>query len=170
MSRFGYVMTTYFWVVWIVVTAFLHPSPHLLWNTSASAPTGLYALRPVQPLARGDLVAAMPPPTLADFMSRRRYLPKGVPLLKYVAALPGQAVCRHGLTVTIDGKPAATALTRDHVGRPLPAWSGCVTLKPGQVFLLNPAVPASFDGRYFGVLPAAALTARAVPLFQTGSR
>jgi len=40
-----------------------------------------------------------------------------------------------------------------------------------QVFLLNPAEPASFDGRYFGPLPIDNITGRARPVFvRTGHR
>ena len=35
-------------------------------------------------------------------------------------------------------------------------------LRPGEVFLMNPTVPDSLDGRYFGPLPAASIVARAV--------
>jgi type IV secretory pathway protease TraF len=50
----------------------------------------------------------------------------------------------------------------------LPAWKGCRTLRAGEVFLLNPNIPDSFDGRYFGPLSAAAITARAEPLWIIG--
>lgn len=69
------------------------------------------------------------------------YLPLGVPLLKPVAALPGQRVCRIGAAVTVDGKPLGDALARDHRGRPLPVWQGCRHVLPGQVFVMNAAVP-----------------------------
>src|SRR3546814_15964061 len=53
----------------------------------------------------------------------------------------------------------------DLLGRPLPRWSGCHTLGPSEVFLMNPTVPDSLDGRYFGPLPTTALVARAEPLW-----
>ena len=137
----------------------------LLWNASASAPIGLYFLRPAVPLHVTELVAVAPPAPLATFMATRGYLPLGVPLLKHVAALRGQTVCRSGRAITIDDAAAATALDHDSNGRPLPSWQGCRTLRPGEIFLLNSAVPGSFDGRYFGVLSATAITARAVPLW-----
>ncbi len=166
MTRFGYGITTYLTVLWIGVTAFLHPSPCLLWNTSASVPIGLYLLQPGRSLTVGDLVAAMPPPPLAAFMNARHYLPKGVPLLKHVGAMQGQTVCRHGATITVNGEIVAVALARDRDNRALPVWTGCHTLSSEQVFLLNPGVPASFDGRYFEVLPITAITARAVLLWR----
>ena len=101
--------------------------------------------------------------TLED-LSIRGYLPEGVPLLKHVAAKAGQRVCRIGAVVSVDARPVATARARDGKGRPLPIWRGCRTLKPGEIFLLNPSVPDSLDGRYFGPLPTSAVIGRATPL------
>ncbi|MEJ1967045.1 MAG: S26 family signal peptidase [Rhizomicrobium sp.] len=137
----------------------------LLWNASASAPRGLYLLHPALPLHAGELVAVMPPESLARFAALRAYLPSGVPLLKHIAALDGQKVCRFADRVTIDGRIAALARKRDSRGRTLPRWQGCRTLRAGEVFLLNSAIPDSFDGRYFGVLSANTITARAEPLW-----
>ena len=137
----------------------------LLWNTSASVPRGLYWLRPASPLHANELVAVKPPEPLAKFLAARGYLPLGVPLLKHIAALPGQTVCRHAHTVTVDGHAVAVAREHDAHGRLLPSWQGCRTLRAGAVFLLNPTIPDSFDGRYFGALPASAITAHAEPLW-----
>ena len=41
-----------------------------------------------------ELVAVEPPEPLATFLAERRYLPRGIPMLKHVLALPGQTVCR----------------------------------------------------------------------------
>jgi conjugative transfer signal peptidase TraF len=165
MTRFGYVMMTYLVTLGIGVTALFHPKPRLLWNASASVPTGLYALRPVSPLKDGDIVAAIPSRALSRYMAIRFYLPLGLPLIKHVGALPGQTVCRRGSAVSIDGRPVAAARPSDHLHRPLPSWQGCHRIAPDEVFLLNPAVPDSFDGRYFGVLPMASVMGRTVPLW-----
>jgi conjugative transfer signal peptidase TraF len=168
MSRFGYVMVTYLMTFWVIITAFFHPHPHIIWNASASVPTGPYLLQRLDLLAAGDLVAVKPSTSLAAYMAERRYLPLNTPLLKHLGALPGQTVCRDGFAVRIDGKTVAMALARDHLGRPLPIWSGCRTLKPDQVFLLNARVPDSFDGRYFGPVPMSWLIGRAAALFGQG--
>jgi conjugative transfer signal peptidase TraF len=165
MSRFGYMMTTYLMTLAIGTFSLFHHTPRLMWNASASTPVGLYSLHPADQLRVGDLVADLPPPTLSRFMAVRRYLPLNVPLLKYVGALSGQTVCRQGLLVSVDGRRVAVALTRDHARRPLPVWQGCRLLRPGEIFLLNPAAPDSFDGRYFGVLLLDTITARAEPLW-----
>ncbi|MEI9986597.1 MAG: S26 family signal peptidase [Aliidongia sp.] len=164
MTRFGYVMATYFAMLGIGGLAFVHPVPRLIWNATASTPTGLYALRPVGQLHALELVAVRPPEPVASFLADGGFLPKGVPLLKHVMALPGQTVCRTGDAVTVDGITVGYARERDHLGRTLPAWSGCRTLRPGEVFLMNPTVPDSLDGRYFGPFPTSSIVGRAVPL------
>ena len=117
MTRFGYVMTTYFSVLAIGGLAFVHVSPKLIWNASASAPIGLYAVASDDDLAVGDLVVVDPPESLATYLAERGYLPEGVPLLKHVAALPGQRVCRDGAAVAVDDIPLAQAQPSDRFGR-----------------------------------------------------
>jgi len=57
MTRFGYVMTTYFCVLAIGGLSFVHVAPRLIWNASASTPIGLYAIHPAEHLEVTDLVA-----------------------------------------------------------------------------------------------------------------
>ncbi len=137
----------------------------LVWNVSASVPVGLYRLVPVTILRVGDLVAVRPSPTLARYMASRRYVEASALLVKPVAAVAGQRVCRSGAIVTLDGATVATALVADRMRRPLPVWTGCRRLRRGEVFLLVPGVPASFDGRYFGPVATTAIVGRAVPLW-----
>src|SRR5690606_41596012 len=59
---------------------------------SASVPVGLYSVRPAGEIEIGDLVAVLPPDDLATFLDARGYLPRGVPLIKRVLALPGTEV------------------------------------------------------------------------------
>lgn len=137
----------------------------LLWNSSASVPVGLYRVLPPRVLHVGDVAVVMPPDPLAATLAARGSLPSGVPLIKPIAALDGQTICRHGLHITIDGALVGAALVHDHRGRPLPAWAGCRTLGPSEVFLMNPTEPDSFDGRYFGALPMSSIIGRATPLW-----
>ena len=146
-----------------------HVRPRLIWNATASAPIGLYAVEPDSRPKVGELVAVRPNPTLARWMVDRGYIGRNVPLVKRVAAAAGAHVCRSGPHVSIDGRVGATALIRDHRGRELPAWSGCQTLGPGQLFVLN-AAPASLDGRYFGQTPITAVVGRAVPIWAPAGR
>lgn len=149
----------------IAATLWRDPPLKLVWNVTASAPVGLYWVAPARPLRRGDLVVIRPPDALAIFLAERDYLPIGVPLIKPLAALPGQRICRAGEVVRIDGVPIARARRRDRLGRDLPTWQGCLRLADGQVFLLNPAREDSLDGRYFGPVSAGAVVGRAAPLW-----
>ena len=165
MTRFGYVMTAFVAMAGMGAPAFLHPAPRLIWNATASTPTGLYALQPIGRPHLSELVAVRPPEPVASYLADGGFLPKGVPLLKNVMAVAGQTVCRAGDAITIDQIEVGVARDRDHLGRPLPRWSGCHTLTPGEIFLMNPTVPDSLDGRYFGPFPITSIIARAVPLW-----
>lgn len=139
--------------------------PRLIWNASASVPVGLYFAQSFGRLEVGDLVAVTPPKELGGFLAEREYLPRGMPLIKHVLALPGASVCRKGPTIFVGGKPYGRARERDRLGRSLPRWQGCHTLGEGKVFLMNPDAPDSFDGRYFGRLPVTTITAKLTPVW-----
>ncbi len=140
-------------------------SRYAVWNATASVPTGLYAIRGKASLHVGERVAIEPPPELRSLLAERLYLPTGVPLIKRIAAVRGQRVCRFGHGVTIDGDFAGVARARDRLGRPLPVWAGCRTLRVGELFVMNPAAPDSFDGRYFGPLRLDTVIGRATPVW-----
>ena len=142
--------------------------PLYIWNASNSVPIGLYRLQPATTLAVTELVAIQPPDLLAAFLDLNGYLPIGVPMLKRVLALPGQTICRDGLTIAVDGIDVGQAQERDGRGRPLPVWHGCRLIADGDVFVMNWQSTDSFDGRYFGPLPASAVIGRAVPVWTKG--
>lgn len=100
------------------------------------------------------------PAVIAEFAHARAYLPRGALLLKPVAAVGGDRVCRWRRSILINARLRAVAADSDRAGRPLPIWRGCRTLQPGDVFVLSPK-PHSFDSRYFGVLTRADLAGRA---------
>jgi type IV secretory pathway protease TraF len=104
------------------------------------------------------------PTGVAALASQRRYLPRNVPMVKRVAALSGDTVCRAGSAVRVNGEFAATALDHDSLGRALPHWTGCFLLGRSDVFLLT-APPHSFDSRYFGAVLRASLIERIEPLW-----
>jgi conjugative transfer signal peptidase TraF len=140
-------------------------APAWLWNTTASAPEGLYRLRLVRALAVGDWIAVRPPAPLVQWLAQRGALPRGVLLLKRVAALAPSTVCRRGDRLWVDGAPRATVLASDSRGRLLPQWRPCRPLGADEVLLLNDA-PGSLDSRYFGTVPRAAVVAQASPVWR----
>lgn len=168
MTRFAWVMVTYFSALATAVSIFIDPDKKLIWNPSASVPVGLYRIERGGALLVGALAVVMPPDELAGFLDERRYLPKGLPLIKRVLALSGTTVCRNGAEVTAYGMTYGQARERDGQGRPLPVWQGCRTLRAGEAFFMNWDSPDSFDGRYFGPLPLGSVVGRAIPLWTTG--
>ena len=138
-------------------------APMLVWNASASAPIGLYRIA-TRPAKIGDFVLVRPDEKLANFIVARDYLPEDIPLLKRVAALSGDEICRTGNVVLIDEIPVAEALNFDSAGRPMPVWSGCFRLKEGEIFLLN-APRNSLDGRYFGATKMKQVVGIAIPVW-----
>jgi conjugative transfer signal peptidase TraF len=165
MTRSGILLTTSAATVGIALTAFIDVPKKLIWNASASVPLGLYAITAVDQLSVGDRVAIDPPEPLATFLAERGYLPRGVPLLKTIAAAAGQRVCRIGGKIIIDGRAVGETRARDRLGRELPQWQGCRRISEGEFFLMNASVSDSFDGRYFGSTPATAIIGRARPLW-----
>lgn len=164
MTRRGYVFITVVAAQVTVILACIDPAPRLVWNATASAPIGLYAVSPGASPSVGDLALVMPDRHLAHWLARRHALPLGVPLIKHVAATAGQTVCRSGVTITIDHRAVAKARIRDTAGRPLPVWSGCRRLGSRGIMLLNAAVEDSLDGRYFGPLSATGVIGTVRPM------
>lgn len=140
------------------------PLPRIVWNASASAPIGFYRIEPLSDPPHGALVAVTPPAPLARWLAARGYLGERVPLLKHVAAKPGQRVCRIGAVVSVDARPVVVARLADGMGRPLPVWQGCRTLRASELLMLNPDHADSMDGRYFGPLRASTVLGRATPI------
>jgi conjugative transfer signal peptidase TraF len=124
------------------------PIPWIVYNASGSAPIGWYRIEH-RPPSRGDIVVIRPSETLRSLLAAHAFLPPGIPLLKRVAGIARDRVCRSAGVVFVDGEPIAEALEQDQNGRPLPVWEGCFTLFEGQFFVVQ-LHPFSFDSRYFG--------------------
>lgn len=151
----------------VLLAALGHPAsvPAVVWNASASAPLGLYLVQRPAVLRKGDLVLANLPPAAATLAAERGYLPRGVPVLKRIAALAGDEVCSRRDAIIVGGKEVAQRLATDKEGRRLPSWAGCVHLDRTQLLLLMARVRDSFDGRYFGPIPCTAVIGKATPLW-----
>jgi conjugative transfer signal peptidase TraF len=163
-ARRGTIFTSFGAAVLLLSTIVGAP-PRYIWNASHSVPIGLYRVQPVSKLTVMELVAVQPPDLLAAFLDFNGYLPIGVPMLKRVLALPGQTVCRNGLTISVDGIDVGQAHERDGRGRPLPVWDGCRVIADDELFVMNWQTEDSLDSRYFGPLPASAVIGKAVPIW-----
>lgn len=138
-------------ITFLGLTMAFPPAPRLVWNASASAPIGLYAVTPGAPVDAGDMVIARVPDPWRMMAAQRRYIPVNVPLVKRVAAVAGDEVCALGQEIFVNGTWVVERRVADARGRPMKWWSGCVRLRGRQLFLLTSNSPGSFDGRYFGV-------------------
>lgn len=151
----------------VLGAAVLRERPVLVWNTTASAPTGLYGVTAEPEPMVGDLVFVRPPDALADRLDGAGFLPRGALLVKQIAAVAPSVACRDGDRITLDGLSAVRALDRDRTGRPLPVWTGCHRLASDEVFFLNED-PRSLDSRYFGALPVSDIVGHATPFWLFG--
>jgi type IV secretory pathway protease TraF len=127
-------------------------------NVSPSLPYGLYRLHRVEAsaLRPGMLVIAHVP----------GWTPWLRPLLKPVAAVAGEWVCRAGQHLRIHGTDYGVVYDRWR-GAPLPsavAEDSCVMVPSGQIFLASPA-PQSLDSRYVGPIDVASVRWIATPLW-----
>lgn len=140
-------------------------------NLTPSEPLGLWRIVTLQrPVETGDLVFICPPPTASFEEARRRgYVRRGLcpsgfaPLIKTVAALPGQHV-EIGANVAVDGRPLASSNVRtsDGDGRPItPFKTGIVPLRN---LFLHSSFASSYDSRYFGPVPDSGLLGLARPV------
>jgi conjugative transfer signal peptidase TraF len=137
--------------------------PWIIYNASGSAPLGFYRVDHRLP-ARGDTVAIRPSKTLESLLVTHAVLPPGMPLLKRVAAIGGDRICRSAGVVFVNGEAVAEALERDRDGHPMPIWEGCFTLFEGQFFVVQ-LHPYSFDSRYFGPVSECQIIGIARPIW-----
>ena len=127
----------------------LKTKPAVILNETASMAKGLYVrLGEVADLKRGDIIAMPMNSTARNYLVKKLGYPEDTMLIKRVAGLSGDLVCRYNSVVTINQRTLVAARS-DRQGTPLPAWYGCRTLSTNEVFILGDH-PSSFDSRYFG--------------------
>lgn len=140
-------------------------------NLTPSEPLGLWHIeKPGRPVEVGDLIFICPPATTMFEEARwRGYLRRGLcaggfgPLIKMVAALPGQhvEVADH---VVIDGRSLTASVVRktDGEGRTLTRYPGGIV--PPRHLYLHSSFASSYDSRYFGPVPDSGLLGLARPI------
>jgi len=143
------------------------PEDRLIWNRTGSAPQGLYWLSG-DPFTSGRWVVVSARSADAQLAEVQGFVGRDWPLLKQIAGVPGDEICRHGGVVLVNGEQAAIAQEVDSGGRLLPVWEGCQRLSAGEYFLLAPH-PDSLDGRYFGATGSEDLDGALRPLVIFGN-
>jgi conjugative transfer signal peptidase TraF len=143
--------------------------PVVLINTTPSEPEGLYVATAARP-EPGRLIAFRAPQAAFPYADTRLSYLRRVPMLKSVAAIPGDDVCSLGGRLRVNGRDQARIAERDARGVALPHWRGCRRLTPGEVFVLSTHAPNSFDSRYFGPVPMNAVIGVYRPFLTTAVR
>lgn len=146
----------------LIFGSIFDPLDRLIWNRTASAPTGLYWLSD-DPFTRDRWVVVSSQSAVTEWAEARGYVGKDWPLLKQIAGIPGDKICRNDSEIRINNQLVAVAKDVDSSGRNLPVWEGCSVLEAGELFLLTPH-RASLDGRYFGPIKQTDLDGVAIPL------
>jgi type IV secretory pathway protease TraF len=127
----------------------LKTKPPVILNETPSMAKGAYMrVDDVAKLKRGDIIAMPMNGQSRDYLVKKLGYPEDTMLIKRVAGISGDVVCRQQAAVTI-GNKAVVAVRMDKHGNSLPAWGGCRALLPNEVFLLGDHA-SSFDSRYFG--------------------
>ena len=140
-----------------------------VWNRTESVPKGFYFIDRSAPVSKGDLVAFEPSDEVRKLLDQEGIVGSDWPLLKHVSGVEGDEICRCGTGIFINGSHVVDALETTRSGSALPAWQGCHTLQPEEVFLLNDH-PRSVDGRYFGAQLRARILGVARPIWRDGKR
>lgn len=140
-------------------------SHSLILNYTASTPLGIYQRVPIHTWRHGMMVVITPSPSDKALFAARGWLMKNGVLIKPIGALPGDQVCIHNDTVTINGKEAGPVFAMDSHGLPLPVIRGCFVLPRGTVFPFSTYSAHSFDGRYFGAISMAQVLGEARPVW-----
>jgi type IV secretory pathway protease TraF len=132
-------------------------NPPIVINETISMAKGAYVRTGyAQSVKRGDIIAMPMNKPAQDYLGDKLGYPKDTMLIKRVAGLSGDVMCRHGTLVIIKAQTVQAA-RRDGGGNLLPSWSGCHVLLPNEVFLLGDHA-SSFDSRYFGPVTKAEMS------------
>lgn len=150
---FGKVLLTFGLIFLIVVfLAIQFPINH-----TTSMPRGIYRFA-AHRIERGAIAGACIPDYYALLARERGYLQFGIcpcgvrPVMKYVAAVPGDSVQVTKLGVSVNGYLIhnTSPLRTDSRGRKLPQQLGYHIVGLGEYWLISNQDTGSFDSRYFG--------------------
>lgn len=162
----------------------------LLVNHSRSMPLGVYRVARLTPAERravvegrlvpprGAAVVWCLPPDIAVVARRRGYVMRGScpggaePVLKHIAAVPGDTVVVDTSGLRVNGRPLANsrALARDANGRPAPAvMPGRFVVHAGTAWLWSPYSLHSYDSRYFGAVSTEGWVGLSHPIWVGGT-
>jgi len=133
-------------------------------NLTPSEPVGIYRL--VAGDAERAALVWVKQPAGAAVSILHRYVPANIPLIKRVAAVPGDIVQIATPGVSINGMlwTDSAPLDRDAEGRSLEHYPfGSYRVPTGQLWVMS-SNPRGIDSRYFGPVAKASVISRLVPV------
>jgi conjugative transfer signal peptidase TraF len=133
-------------------------------NITPSEPVGIY--REIGGGAEPAAMVLLKQPHDSASSILKRYLPANIPLIKRIAAMPGDVVetGAYGVRVNRILWPDSAPLTHDQEGRSLrPYPFGTYRVPAGQVWVMSNH-PCGLDSRYFGPVLESSVISRLVPV------
>lgn len=132
---------------------------HFTVNVTASMPIGLYRFVRTEINVKDDVLLC-PPEKAGSFAVSRKYLLKGscpggsVPLLKQVAAIPGDVVEVDEEGIYVNGilLPKTKPLKTDSFGREMPKLDLKKKLQKNECLVVSHNDEKGYDSRYFGIV------------------
>jgi conjugative transfer signal peptidase TraF len=154
-------------IVALVTFTWRDYGPDLVINPTPSEPMGFYRVvsRKAPEYRRGMTVVFPVPTAFQTLVYGRRWLRRGVPFLKSIVALSGDRVCVFDNHFEVNGRSLGPVYSVDSSGSPMPRIRGCFVIGRDSFFPAGTYNPRSFDGRYIGAQPLAALRGEARPLW-----
>ena len=154
-------------IVVIVRVAWVNWGPELIINYTHSEPYGIYRVNKLQTVAyqRGMMVLLPVPESVKALVVERGWLNPGHPLMKQVGAIAGDDVCISDTEIEVNGASYGPIFRVDSLGRDMPKMRGCFTIVAGQFLPLSNFTEKSFDGRYIGPQPLAAVLGQVEPVW-----
>ena len=138
-------------------------------NITPSEPVGIYRLVGGQAERRALVLLKQPHDSMASVLSR--YAPVHLPLIKRVAAIPGDLVEINTFGMRVNGIlwPHSVPLAHDAEGRSLrPYPFGVYRVHAGELWVLSNH-PRGLDSRYFGPVLEPNVISRLVPVLTWSS-
>ena len=141
--------------------------PDIVINPTHSEPMGFYRVVSHKPdeFRRGMTVVFPVPSAFQFLVYGQRWLRNGVPFLKTIVALAGDQVCVFDDHFEVNRRTVGPVYIVDSTGSPMPRIRGCFVIASGSFFPASTYNPRSFDGRYTGAQPLAALRGEARALW-----
>ena len=137
---------------------------------SNSMPKGLYLTTPINTPKKDSTVLFYTSAATEQLMKQRQWITYKTPIMKKVAAVPGDLACIEDHHLLINNQYYSSIATIDSKKRPLPQLAFCRTLKNNEYFLISNYSEKSFDSRYFGPIPREKIIAKATPLWLNNNR